>query len=292
MSADRETAAVPSGGLVEELRRGDRARFLTALFAPEPSRRHLIALYAFNLELARIRDAVSQPMLGEIRLQWWRDALAEIAAGGPPRGHEVLLGLAEPLRAGVLDEPGLVRLVDARAHDLYDEPPAMLADLVAYAGETGGQLAALAVRLLGVAAGEPGAETAEAVARDVGTAWALTGILRSVGNHADQGRLFLPEGMLAAEGVSRGDVLARKTSGGLVRVAGLVAGEARRLLASARALRPAVPRAARPALLLAPVADRHLNRIAANGNDPFRSAELAPWVAPAVIGLAAMSGRY
>jgi phytoene synthase len=292
MSADQDSAAPSLDGLAEEVRRADRARFLTTLFAPEPARGRLIALYAFNLELARIRDMVSQPMLGEIRLQWWRDAIAEIAAGGIPRGHEVLRGLAEALRKGFLDEAGLVRLVDARARDLYDEAPASLTDTIDYAGETGGQLAALAVRALGLVAGEPGAEAAEVAARDVGTAWALTGILRSVGHHADMGRLLLPEAMLAAEGASRSDVMARRSSAGLVRVAGQVAGEARRLLASARALRPAVPRPARPALLVAPLADRHLNRLAANGNDPFRSAELAPWVAPTAIGLAALTGRY
>src|SRR5438552_16844209 len=82
----------PSGALV---RRHDHDRYLSALFAPEPARAGLFALYAFNVEVAKTREVVREPILGSIRLQWWRDALAEIYGGGPVRRHEVV----EPLAA-------------------------------------------------------------------------------------------------------------------------------------------------------------------------------------------------
>src|SRR5487761_327814 len=77
----------------------DRDRFVTALFAPEDRRENLFALYAFNYELAKVHESVREPMMGRVRLQWWRDTLAEIAAGQPPRRHEV----AEPLARAIRD---------------------------------------------------------------------------------------------------------------------------------------------------------------------------------------------
>ena len=86
----------PVGALV---RRHDRDRFQTALFAPAAHREALFALYAFNYEIARVREIVREPMLGRIRLQWWREAMAAAFAGGPVRRHEVV-------DAARLDDPG------------------------------------------------------------------------------------------------------------------------------------------------------------------------------------------
>ena len=79
-----------------EVRRGDADRFLSALFAPAAQRANLMALYAFNLEVARTREMVHEPMLGEIRLQWWQEAIAEIYAGRS-RQHPVCLALADAI---------------------------------------------------------------------------------------------------------------------------------------------------------------------------------------------------
>src|SRR4051794_28190129 len=89
----------PVGAIV---RRHDRDRFLTALFAPAARREALFALYAFNFEVAKTREVVSEPMLGQIRLQWWREAVDEIFAGGRVRSHEVVQPLAEAIRGGRL----------------------------------------------------------------------------------------------------------------------------------------------------------------------------------------------
>jgi len=276
----------PVPDLMATVRLMDRARFIAALFAPEPVRGALIGLYAFNLEIARIGSIVTQPMIGEIRLQWWREALEEIAGGGAPRGHEILLALAPGLRAGQIEVPALVRLIDARGHSLYQDPMPDMTALLDYASATGGDLAVQASRILGA-----GSEAADA-ARNVGSAWALMGLLRSLGHQAGEGRCYLPDDRLSAEGVTVADVLALRPMPGLVRVVTEVAGEARRHLAAARTQRHNLPRTVLPAVLMAPLIDRFLARLAARGDDPFRSIELPHWQTPALIGLAALRGRF
>ena len=86
----------------EIVRTGDPDRFRTALFATPEAREHLFALYAFNLEIAKIAPMVSEPMLGEIRLQWWREALDQIYGDGPVRAHEVTTPLAVAVKVSWL----------------------------------------------------------------------------------------------------------------------------------------------------------------------------------------------
>src|SRR5690349_19421999 len=80
------------------VRRHDRDRYQTALFAPADRREALLALYAFNYEIARVRETVTQPMLGQIRLQWWREVLDTAYAGTPPRNHSVAIALTAAIR--------------------------------------------------------------------------------------------------------------------------------------------------------------------------------------------------
>src|SRR5215469_14672661 len=98
MASVAETKDPKSSSLAALVRRHDRDRFTTALFAPEPHREDLFALYAFNYELAKVRESVREPMMGRVRLQWWRDTIAEIAAGQTPRRHEVAEPLARLIR--------------------------------------------------------------------------------------------------------------------------------------------------------------------------------------------------
>src|SRR5713101_9720914 len=95
----RSTKADRLSPVAALVRRHDRDRFQTVLFAPAARREALFALYAFNYEIARVRESVSEPMLGQIRLQWWREVVAAAYAGDPPRQHVV----AEPLAAVIRD---------------------------------------------------------------------------------------------------------------------------------------------------------------------------------------------
>lgn len=131
----------------ELVRKGDPDRFLATMAAPPALRARLFPLYAFNLEVARAPLVTAEPMIAEMRLQWWRDALDEIAGGGPVRRHEVASPLAEAL------SPDLARRLDAvvaaRRRDISAEPFADGAELVAYLDATAGELMAVAVALAG-----------------------------------------------------------------------------------------------------------------------------------------------
>ena len=115
-----------------EVRHHDRARYLSSLFALEDRREDLFALYAFNLEVAKTAEVVSEPMLGQIRLQWWRECLDEIY-GGTPRRHEVALPLNRAVLRHDLTRARFDDLIDAREGDLSAEPPEDLARLETYA---------------------------------------------------------------------------------------------------------------------------------------------------------------
>ncbi len=160
----------------DRVRRFDPDRAAVIAFQPAGVRPALHALHAFNLEVAHLRETVAEPMLGAVRLQWWRDALDE-AASGRERRHAVLQPLAAAIREHGLPADRFRRLLDARELDLDASPPA---DLPAYARETGGTLAALAGQ---VVSGQAGSE-------DIGTAWALVGWLRAAAFF----RRTLPEG--------------------------------------------------------------------------------------------------
>ncbi len=240
----------------------DRDRYLTALFAPSPVRPYLHALYAFNLELAKIADVVSEPILGEIRLQWWREALDGIAAG-TPRRHGVVEALAEVIREAKLERGPFDRMIDARARDLEDAPFATLDDLTGYLRDTSSTLMALAAETL-----SPKSDTAPAEAG--GIAWGITGIIRSIGFHAARGRCMLPRDRLQTHNLDAHDLVHRRMSEGLAAVIKELAEEADRQLALFNALAPTIPKAAAPAYLPVTLARSDLKAIRRARFDPFR----------------------
>lgn len=167
--------------VLDSVREADRPRFLAALFAPEPARRGLLSLLALDHELARTRIVTREPMLAHIRLEWWREAAAEAAGAGLPRGQPVVESLSEISRRHDLAHEALVALIDARA----DEVEGALDVLRA-----GGALADLELAVLGV--NDP--PTREA-AHAVGGAWlmgegperaALLGEARALRNRVDR----------------------------------------------------------------------------------------------------------
>jgi phytoene synthase len=250
----------------EIVRRHDRERFLGALFAPAERREALFALYAFNYEVARTREVVTEPMLGQIRLQWWRETIEAIYEG-KPRRHDVAEALAGAVVRRRLGAAHFETLLEARELDLEPEPPQTLAALEAYAERTGGVLAVLAAEAL-VAGG------AEAAARHAGTAYALAGLLRAAPFHGRAGRSYLP----AEFGEPR-------------QAAEAVAGAARRRLAAAR--EAGAPREVLPALLPVRLAEHFLGRLAAAGYDPFAPTLARPDpFAAARLTLAAWRGRW
>lgn len=251
--------------LAAGLRQHDRDRYQTALFAPAEHRDALFALYAFNYEIARIRESVREPMLGLMRLQWWRDALDEIYSGQPPRRHEVVTPLARAVAAYGLSKAHFDALLDARAQDMEEVPPESLGALENYAAGTSGSLILLALETLGVRDGQTAA-----AGRDIGIAYALAGLLTAAPFHARRRRIYLPAALTARHGVDlERSLFALKPSSGLAAATRDIADRARGHLDAARQQRGAVPRAAMPALLHAVLAERRLRQLDAADHDLF-----------------------
>jgi NADH dehydrogenase [ubiquinone] 1 alpha subcomplex assembly factor 6 len=252
------------------LRRQDPDRYLTVLFAPLERREALFALYAFNLEVARIRESVREPIMGQMRLQWWRDSLSELREGRV-RSHEVLKPLAAAIEAYHLDIQLLDRLIDARERDMEPGPPADMAELLRYAEGTSSTLVELALEVLG----EPAPAVREA-GRNLGIAWALVGLLRAIPFHAAQHRIYLPATIAAEAGLDLEQPFERGASPALKKAVQSVACEAGHWLARARQRRSEVARRFQPALLPAVLAEGHLRRLAAAGYDPFAAGVQQP----------------
>lgn len=250
-----EPALSPCG---REARRADRDRYLSALFAPDARREALFALYAFHAEIAKTREVVSEPLLGGIRLQWWRDAL--IGPEPASAGHPVLAAL----RAAALPVPALLALIDAREADLEGEGPLDLAALESYAEATSSALMVVALDVLGEAT-----PAARAAAVPAGIGYALSGLLRATGPLASRHRLMIPADALATAGARAQDVLDGKGSGALARAVRLVAERAAQRLDEAARLARGLPVGAWPALLPAALARADLRLLARRGWNPF-----------------------
>jgi NADH dehydrogenase [ubiquinone] 1 alpha subcomplex assembly factor 6 len=253
------------------VRRHDPDRFRTALFAPAERREALFALYAFNSEIARVRERTSEPTLGRIRLQWWREAVASVFSDQPPMRHEVVVPLAAAIRIHGLGQANFERLIEAREQDLDDAPPASLAALEAYAEGSSAPLVHLALEVLGVR----DAATVE-IGRRAGIGYALAGLVRAMPFRARAGRPLIPADLALRTGLDERDWRALRTTPALRAATAEIAAAAARHLAAARAGRAAVPRRALPALLPAIVAGRALERLAQAHHDPFDPHLLAP----------------
>ena len=260
----RSGAAADESSLAGLVRRHDRDRFQTALFAPAREREALFALYAFNYEVARVREAVSEPMLGQIRLQWWREVVSAAFSGEAPRYHIVAEPLTGVIREFRLSRHCFERLIDARERDLDPEPPASLAALQNYADGSSASLVLLALEVLG--AHQP--ETQE-LGRAVGIGYALAGLIRAMPFHAADKRCYIPADLAAGSGLKIEDYEARRTTSALRAAVGEIAAAARRHLSQARAQRAAIPRRAIAAVLPALIAERFLRRLERVGYDPF-----------------------
>ena len=248
----------------------DRDRYLAALFAPEPARPALFALAAFGGETARVRDAVREPMLGEIRLQWWQDGLAAGPAE-PATGNPVLDEVRAAALRWHLPLAALVRTVEARRLELYDDPYPTLTDLEGAAGETDGTLTQLAAIVLAEGR-DPATGT---LAGHAGVAETLIRVIAEMPVLAARGRCLLPLDVLERHGVEVADVLAGRATPPLAAAVAELAEAALSHLDAVRAGLADVAPAVLPAFLhLAPLRGR-LAALTRPGRDPFK-APLAP----------------
>lgn len=253
------------------VRAHDKDRFLAALFAPARHRRALHALYAFDVETARIRERAREPMPGELRLQWWRDAIG--GGAGEAIGHPVVAALREVIVRYGLSPAALVVLIDARSFDLYDEPMASLGQFQAYANRTAAVVFQSAVRILCGGAGDGLPPLAE----DAGQTAAIAEVLAALPRHAARRQLYLPLDLLAQYGAAAEDVFAGRATAELRAALAAMRLRARRHLARLAASGAQVPQPAIAAFLpLAPVAP-WLRRMERRSYDPFRPPRLPQW---------------
>jgi NADH dehydrogenase [ubiquinone] 1 alpha subcomplex assembly factor 6 len=273
--------------LARRCRRVDYDRYLMAGFAPLEARPAMLALIAFNYEIGRVRDVVSEPMLGQIRLQWWREAMDGIYAG-TPRSHDVVLALNDAISVHSLSREHFDTMIDTREQDLDDTPPDDLPALMRYVAGTAGALNQL---ILEVTQREDAA--LRHAAAELGAAWGLVGLLRAIPSHAAQGRVLLPATLLADAGLSSSDVLSKKGRDCVRPVVVAIACEAAKIVGEPGSGSRKLPEQARAPFLAAPLARYYLGRLSAADHNPWdKRVSGNPLGRLRALGMARLRGRY
>ena len=250
------------------VRDADKDRFVATLFAAAPRRRALYALYAFNVELARVRDVAREPMPGEIRLQWWREVLGGMRTGetGPVAAAlmATIIRYRLPLRV-------FETMIEARSFDLYDDPMGSLAELEGYAEKTSSALIGLAAQILNEG-NEP--RLAQAI-HHAGIAVAIAALLASFPLHAARRQLYLPLDLMQRHGARPEDVFAGTATPQLNAVLAELRAIARAHLAQVpiAEIPPVLMAAFLPAALVAPA----LKRLERSAGSPFTPRPLPQW---------------
>ena len=243
---------------------GDPDRSLAALFAPREARADLFALIAFNVELARIAEIVTEPGLGAIRLQWWHEAI-DRAARGEATGHQVADAIGAAMRKGKLSRARINALIDARNFDIETRIMPDWAALEAHLAATSGGLFALGGECLGSRG-----PSLEKAATQAGLAYGLTGLMRALPVHAVSGRVYLPADALLRHGTSPEAILAGKSSDGLLAVLADLRLKARQSLAEASRLVARIDANTRAAFRPLCLVDPYLASLEKAERDPLR----------------------
>ena len=250
----------------------DKDRFLATLFAQAERRRHLHALYAFNIEISRVREAAHNTLPGEMRIQWWRDVVNG-RGYGDVKSNPVATALLDTMATFRLPAALLLDLLDARSFDLYVDPMPNMAEFEIYARATSSSLIELAAAVL---VGGPDPALVEP-ARHAGMAYAIAGLVAALPIHAVRRQLYLPLDLLDRHKVDRDEIFAIQTSPALRAALAEMRELALAHLAQFRAMTHTIPAAAGPAFLPVVLAKPVLARMARWNYDPFRQAELSQW---------------
>lgn len=245
------------------VRQHDRDRYLATLFAPADKRDGLCALYAFAVEIDRVRDVAREPMPGEIRLQWWREVL-EGQREGEAMAHPVAAALCETIVRHKLDASRLVAFVDARTFDLYDEPFRTLDDFDNHAALSDGVLLGAAAKVLG---GEGLA--IDMLGRHAGIAQTVARIMLALPRHASRHQLYIPLEVLDRHKADRATIFAGQATEPLRAALAEMRRHARRQLTAAAMEAREVPAAILPALLPLALIGPTFRRMDRRGYEPF-----------------------
>lgn len=270
------------------LRESDRDRYLACLLAPPEKQGLLAALYAFHAEIARVRDVVRDPLPGEIRLQWWRDAL-EDTSGAKADGNPLAEALLHTVRNAHLPIGVLLDMIDARVFDLYDDPMESRSALEGYAGETASALIQLACLILDPETARGSADAAG----HAGVAQTVAGLLMLAPIHRQRGQVYFPADLLAAVGLERTAFLKGEDPAAVTRAVEALAGLGRDHLSKARAASASVSRSNRPAFATVALAEKVFARAETMGAGVFDRPIVPPqWRRQWWMWRAAQSGRW
>ncbi len=259
--------------VLEAARSGEPERYLAATLAPEPHRAALIALAAFSADLRRIPVIVKEPMMGEIRLQWWRETIERFDRGGDgATGHPIADALREAVRAHNLPIAPLIAMTEARAFDLYLDPMPDRAAFDGYLDKTEGVPFLLALGVAGTDA-KIAAPLADLGSRTYG----LARLLAELPHWLSRGRNPLPLDLLAKHNVDRDSLLRGRVSPGVHAAIGDLLADLQRAYAQARSRWRELPQAQRPAMLPIATITSYLAGLQAQSRDPLREPfELQP----------------
>jgi phytoene synthase len=247
------------------VRAQDFRTYAASLFVPPEARRAWTALAAFNAEVAHVRDHVSQPLPGEIRLQWWRDVLTgegQGTEGGAVEGNPVAAELLRAIALYDLPVDAFVRLIDAHVFDVYDDPMPDMAALEAHCRDTSAALYRLRAKVLGANSSEVALMSDHA-----GIAEGLTDVMLALPRHAARRQLYLPGDLMNSHGVVAEEVFLHQTSAPLKETLAHLRREARSQIDQALAMLADAPPAVRPAFLPLAVIGKTLARL--ETSEPF-----------------------
>ncbi|WP_167514641.1 phytoene/squalene synthase family protein [Mesorhizobium intechi] len=242
--------------VMEAVRAADHDRYLTALYAPADKREALFSLYAFNAEIAGIRDRIREALPGEVRLQWWRDLVAT-DNDGAAIGHPVADALKATISSHHLPKLAFDNMLEARIFDLYDDPMPSRTDLEGYCGETAAALIQLAAMVLDPLEAPRFAE----LAGRAGCAQAMTGLLLLLPLHRKRGQCFVPADILAAAGSTPEEFVAGDGGPGARRAVAAMTALAREHLSAFEQGAAELPASLRSAFLPLALSRAYLDRM-------------------------------
>ena len=245
------------------VRSHDFARYAATLFMPAIPRRALLAVYAFNTEISRVREQVSQPLPGEMRLQWWTDMLAGAGHGGI-EGNPVAAELLVAIRDFRLPAEPLLRLIEEHQFDLYNDPMPSMAALEGYVTDTSSALFSLGARIVA----RP-SEQIDHLARHAGLAQGIAQVIAALPNDAARRQLFVPVHLLESHGSGMEELFAGRQTARTRAAIDQLIGEARAHLATAFELLAGIPPEARSVFLPLALVRRELKRMSRADTDPF-----------------------
>ena len=255
----------------KETRKFDRDRFLCSLFAPTSSLEDIHTILAFNIEISKSREMVSEGLLGEMRLQWWRDVILSIYSKDThfDTEHYLVSGLQSTIQRHQLESSLFLDLINARSRDMADDAPKNEADLISYSYGTTAILNRILIEIM-CEPHESVSENLIKISNHAGIAWSIAGIIRASSVLSKYKRIYIPKSLMEKNGFTMYEFQSQKVTLGMKAAIGQLVLLARDEINQARKVSMDFnKRSYFPVLLQVSLADMYLSRIKYFDFDPF-----------------------